>query len=54
MWQDMKLYWAWRGGPIGYCEAPTKKKIFRRADGYAELAATYTAVARACIDRVAL
>ena len=51
MWQDMKLYWAWKGGYIGYCPAPSKKKIFRNADGYAELVATYTAVARACIER---
>ena len=22
MWEDMGIYWAWRGGPEGYCKPP--------------------------------
>lgn len=26
-WQDMGLYWAWRGNTNGYCPPPTTKHI---------------------------
>lgn len=37
MWQDMKLYWAWRGnGSKGYSDPPTTKRI-----EYAEIVHSY-------------
>lgn len=27
MWEDMVTYWAWRGGPVGYTEPPTEKRV---------------------------
>ena len=32
-WEDMGLYWAWRGGQDGYTPTPTKKEIVYRQIG---------------------
>lgn len=27
MWQDMGMYWAWRGGQDGYSRPPSQKRL---------------------------
>ena len=34
-WEDMVLYWAWRGDARGYVPPPTVKTIVRDGDGVA-------------------
>ena len=26
-WQDMGIYWAWRGGAEGYCKPPSERSL---------------------------
>lgn len=42
MWENKVLYWAWRGGSMGYCKPPTNKKIiYGIVDGQKEAIGVY-------------